>query len=142
MAESDLFMVDTSSSRKDTDLDSIPDEWELANDLDIAANDAALDPDGDGRSNLEEYNVFLDDENWVMAGLKSVRKGSTEGSLAQVPMSRSSSATGTYSVLHHDVRKLIEIDENNDEYDCWVKISPGNYDCPSEGVIRGGDCSD
>ena len=33
-------------------------------------------------------------------------------------------------------------DENNDEYDCWVKISPGNYDCPSEGVIRGGDCSD
>ena len=33
-------------------------------------------------------------------------------------------------------------DENNGEYDCWVKSSPGNYDCPSEGVIRGGDCSD
>ena len=33
-------------------------------------------------------------------------------------------------------------DENNGEYDCWVKTSSGNYDCPSEGVIRGGDCSD
>ena len=33
-------------------------------------------------------------------------------------------------------------DENNSEYDCWDKTSPGYYDCPSEGVIRGGDCSD
>jgi len=33
-------------------------------------------------------------------------------------------------------------DENNGEYDCWVKTSPGNYDCPSEGEIRPGDCSD
>ena len=33
-------------------------------------------------------------------------------------------------------------EENNSEYDCWDKTSPGYYDCPSEGVIRGGDCSD
>ena len=31
-------------------------------------------------------------------------------------------------------------DENNSEYDCWVKTSAGNYDCPSEGEVRGGDC--
>ena len=33
-------------------------------------------------------------------------------------------------------------DENNSEYDCWVKTSAGNYDCPSEGEVRGGDCFD
>jgi hypothetical protein len=32
--------------------------------------------------------------------------------------------------------------ENNIEYDCWVKTSAGNYDCPSEGEVRGGDCFD
>ena len=71
MAESDLFTVDTSSSRKDTDLDLIPDEWELANDLDIAANDAGLDPDGDGRSNLEEYNAGTDPnvDDWAGGGI-------------------------------------------------------------------------
>ena len=34
------------------------------------------------------------------------------------------------------------LDENNIEYDCWVKTSAGNYDCPSEGEVRGGDCFD
>ena len=33
-------------------------------------------------------------------------------------------------------------EDDNGENDCWDKTSPGNYDCPSEGVISGGDCSD
>ena len=116
--------------------DGLPDGWEVFFGMDpLNRSDRLEDPDLDGWdldkdgftskdvsgkeedlaageefSNLEEYNVFLDDENWVLAGLKSVMKGSTEGSLEQVPMSRSSSAMGTYSVLHHDVKKLIEID--------------------------------
>jgi len=43
----------------DTDLDGLPDEWELANGLDPEdANDIngpLGDPDGDGQSNLQEY---------------------------------------------------------------------------------------
>ena len=56
-AESELFTVNTSTERKDTDADSIPDEWELANGLDPATNDTDLDPDADGLTNLEEYNA-------------------------------------------------------------------------------------
>ena len=33
-------------------------------------------------------------------------------------------------------------DENNIEYDCWDKTIVGNYVCPSEGEVRGGDCFD
>jgi hypothetical protein len=43
----------------DTDGDGLPDDWEIANNLDYqsaAGNDGALgDPDGDGRTNLQEY---------------------------------------------------------------------------------------
>lgn len=40
----------------DTDHDGIPDAWETANGLDPQnPNDAGLDPDGDGLSNLQEY---------------------------------------------------------------------------------------
>ncbi|MDB2562099.1 choice-of-anchor D domain-containing protein [Sulfurimonas sp.] len=38
-----------------TDGDGIPDIYELANDLNISMNDAALDKDNDGRTNLQEY---------------------------------------------------------------------------------------
>ena len=39
----------------DSDADGMPDAWELANDLNPFVNDAALDKDGDGVSNLQEY---------------------------------------------------------------------------------------
>jgi hypothetical protein len=39
----------------DTDGDGLPDQWEIANGLNRFVNDAALDPDGDGRSNLAEF---------------------------------------------------------------------------------------
>jgi hypothetical protein len=37
------------------DTDALPQDWELAQGLDIYANDEGLDPDGDGYSNLDEY---------------------------------------------------------------------------------------
>lgn len=40
----------------DTDGDGIPDDWETANGLNPAVNDAALDPDNDGLDNLDEYH--------------------------------------------------------------------------------------
>ena len=46
----------TNPARVDTDSDGIPDAWEVANGLDpLDPNDAALDPDVDSLSNLEEY---------------------------------------------------------------------------------------
>ena len=41
----------------DDDNDGLPDEWELAYGLDPLLNDAAGDPDGDGVSNINEYNL-------------------------------------------------------------------------------------
>ena len=70
-ADSGLFTVDTSSSVKDSDSDSIPDDWELANKLDISSNDADLDPDEDGRSNLNEYNAGTNPhvDDWAGGGM-------------------------------------------------------------------------
>lgn len=39
----------------DADADALPDAWERAFGLDPSRDDAALDPDGDGASNAEEY---------------------------------------------------------------------------------------
>ena len=45
----------------DDDGDGIPDLWELDNGLDpLLASDAALDPDGDNASNLEEFLAGTD----------------------------------------------------------------------------------
>ena len=43
------------ASLADSDLDGMPDIWELANGLDTNNNDAAANPDGDGLTNLQEY---------------------------------------------------------------------------------------
>jgi len=39
----------------DSDRDGMPDSWELAHGLNPNLNDADLDPDGDGMTNLQEY---------------------------------------------------------------------------------------
>lgn len=45
----------------DNDNDGIPDEWEIKHGLNpLSSGDAALDSDGDGVSNLEEYNAGTD----------------------------------------------------------------------------------
>ena len=48
----------------DSDNDGIPDNWEIANGLDpLAANDAKIDTDQDGLSNLAEYYAGTDPQN-------------------------------------------------------------------------------
>ena len=54
------FLVDTIGGSPDTDGDGMRDWWEIAHGLNISSNDAALDPDEDGRSNLDEYNAGTD----------------------------------------------------------------------------------
>jgi hypothetical protein len=46
----------------DSDGDGMPDAWEVANGLIVGTNDSG-DPDGDGLTNLEEYNHSTDPHN-------------------------------------------------------------------------------
>lgn len=51
------------SSLPDSDGDGIPDAWEESNNLNSNLNDASLDTDNDGLTNLEEYLAFTDPNN-------------------------------------------------------------------------------
>ena len=50
-------------SAKDSDSDGMPDWWEAAHNLNPYENDAGLDPDNDGLTNLEEYQNGTDPYN-------------------------------------------------------------------------------
>lgn len=51
------FGVTTSSRSPDSDGDGMPDDWEIRHGFDPFTPDGHLDADGDGRTNLEEYNA-------------------------------------------------------------------------------------
>ena len=52
-----LFAVDTAGREPDSDDDGLPDWYERLYGLKCTVADAHLDPDGDGRTNLQEYNA-------------------------------------------------------------------------------------
>ena len=112
--------------------DGIPDGWEVHFGLDPlnrssalfdndddgwdANRDGVISPDvsrtptalnlGEQLSNLQEYLIYDDDGNNVMAGLKSVIYGtSAESSINHYPISFSS-PNEDYTILNHDVRSI------------------------------------
>lgn len=65
-----LFAADTAGRMPDSDKDGIPDWWEALYGLNPNVADAHLDSDGDGRTNLQEYNagtspILVDD--WTLS---------------------------------------------------------------------------
>jgi len=54
---SGLFATDTAGRAPDLDKDGLPDWWEMLYGLNPNVADALLDSDGDGRTNIEEYNA-------------------------------------------------------------------------------------
>lgn len=51
------FLVDTVGRAPDSDGDGMPDWYERLYGLNVSVNDALADADGDGRTNLQEYNA-------------------------------------------------------------------------------------
>ena len=58
--------ITVSVSLDDQDGDGLPDDWEVSNGLDTSVDDAGLDPDGDGLTNMEE---FLNSQDPLQSGV-------------------------------------------------------------------------
>ena len=111
--------------------DGIPDGWEVHFGLDpLNRSSALLDEDSDGwdanrdgvlspdlsrtdtalslgeqLSNIEEYNIYFDNGNNVIAGLKSIEFDAAESTLFNYPISFATTSD-VPSVMHHDIRNL------------------------------------
>ena len=60
VAEMGRKIAERIEAHGDLDRDGLPTAWELEHDLDPLLDDSRSDPDGDGRSNLEEYRQSRD----------------------------------------------------------------------------------
>ncbi|MBI4659516.1 MAG: lamin tail domain-containing protein [Verrucomicrobia bacterium] len=79
---------------EDRDNDGIPDSWEMQHGLSVGLDDAALDPDNDGMTNLQEYIAGTDPKNSAsVLKLEASRAGS------EVLFRFSAQADKAYSLL-------------------------------------------
>jgi len=87
----------------DWDGDGIPDDWEIAHGLNPALNDAWMDLDGDGLTNLEEYKLGTDPLNPDTDG-DGILDGQEAGKIDR-------GDTGEPSILTQGVQ-IVAFDEN------------------------------
>ena len=59
----EIFTYNTDPNSSDTDGDAIPDGWEVINNLNPIGDDASDDPDGDGLTNLKEFQNNINPNN-------------------------------------------------------------------------------
>ena len=70
----EVHVYHTNPCRADSDSDGMPDGWEVAHGLNPLVNDANLDSDGDGWSNIDEYRYGSDphDRNSVPSAILTI----------------------------------------------------------------------
>ncbi|HRT56487.1 MAG TPA: lamin tail domain-containing protein [Candidatus Paceibacterota bacterium] len=87
-----------SGGQADSDGDGMPDEWEEGHGLNKYINDAGLDPDGDGLSNLQEFLAGTDPQDRH----SYLRIAGVSDSPTGIRIEFEARAGRTYSVLYND----------------------------------------
>ncbi|MCH1481538.1 MAG: hypothetical protein L7T81_04795 [Candidatus Poseidoniaceae archaeon] len=103
-----LDPLNRSSALSDEDLDGWDKNLDGVISPDVSRTATALEL-GEQLSNIEEYNIYFDDGNTVMAGLKSTLYASEMSTLYQYPISFATQSE-EISVINHDVRSLEVVD--------------------------------
>lgn len=93
----------------DADNDGMPDAWELANGLLVSINDANLDADGDGMTNLDEFRAGTDPQS----ALSNLRVELLSASGTSALLRFNAASNHAYSVLFRDTLPASP----------WVKLS-------------------
>jgi hypothetical protein len=115
-----LFDVEIDPA-EDCDGDGMENEWEKQNSLNMWKDDAALDKDDDGYSNIQEYNGDSDpdDEDSIPEGSKFVQKGDVSGDdtldLADAIIGCQAAAGGDVSKVLRPNYSVSGVDVNGDD---------------------------